>query len=493
MLATFLFLFSCWPGGIGSWFPEIYCAPKQHMQYSRQPSLTLTAKSYYVPKGILKEIFKLKFYILFLTMENSAPPSTARPKFTLHEDWVSVIIGSVIIVISLAWFVVPVPSYAWENGSAFGERVFAAGNLLNIVIQFIYVVVIAVAGAWLTGRPVKSFLYVFPLVYAVSVIALVIEGNSQVKALNLEAVIFSLTLGLLISNLFTLPEWFRAALSTELFVKIGLVLLGTRVIFSDILEAGSLGLIQALVVVLLVWYFAYWLCKKFNLDDELTMMISSAVSICGVSAAIATAGAIKGDNKKLSYVISLVLIIAIPMMIFMPMIANYFNFSQEVTGAWLGGSIDTTGAVVASGTLVGETALKISTIVKFSQNVMLGLAAFAISVYWTYTGKGDPESRVTKPTLNVIWERFPKFVLGFIGASLVFSFMLDPEVTALAKSSLKNIQTLWFVLAFTSIGLETRFSDMFNSANKKPLYAFVIAQTFNVIVTLIVAYILFSE
>src|SRR5690606_40776882 len=99
-----------------------------------------------------------------------------------------------------------------------------------------------------------------------------------------------------------------------------------------------------------------------------------AVSICGVSAAIATAGAIKGDTRKLSYVISLVLIIAIPMMIFMPMIANHFNFSEEVTGAWLGGSIDTTGAVVASGTLVGETALKVSTIVKFSQNVMLGIA-----------------------------------------------------------------------------------------------------------------------
>jgi uncharacterized membrane protein YadS len=132
-------------------------------------------------------------------------------------------------------------------------------------------------------------------------------------------------------------------------------------------------LIQALLVVTSVWYFAFWVCKKLKVDDEIAMMISSAVSICGVSAAIATAGAIKGDSKKLSYVISMVLITAIPMMIFMPIIANYFHFSQEVTGAWLGGSIDTTGAVVASGTLVGEAALKISTIVKFSQNVLLGL------------------------------------------------------------------------------------------------------------------------
>ena len=97
-----------------------------------------------------------------------------------------------------------------------------------------------------------------------------------------------------------------------------------------------MGLVQALVVVLSVWYFAYWICKRLKVDEELSMMISSAVSICGVSAAIATAGAIKGDTKKLSYVISLVLITAIPMMIVMPYVAKYFNFSQEVTGAGWG-------------------------------------------------------------------------------------------------------------------------------------------------------------
>jgi uncharacterized membrane protein YadS len=269
------------------------------------------------------------------------------------------------------------------------------------------------------------------------------------------------------------------------------VLLGTSIIFSDILKAGSLGLIQALIVVVSVWYFAYWLCKKFSIDDELTMMISSSVSICGVSAAIATAGAIKGDTKKLSYVISLVLITAIPMMIFMPLIANYFGFSQEVTGAWLGGSIDTTGAVVASGTLVGDAALKISTIVKFSQNVLLGLAAFAISVYWTYTGKGSG-SNVEKPTLGVIWERFPKFVIGFMLASLLFSFFVSADTVSNVKGSLKSIQTLWFVMAFTSIGLETKFSDLFNANSKRPLYAFLIAQLFNILVTLVIANLLFG-
>jgi len=300
-----------------------------------------------------------------------------------------------------------------------------------------------------------------------------------------------LCIGLIIGNLFRLPEWLRAALSTEMFVKVGLVLLGTTVIFGDILKAGSLGLIQALVVVLSVWSFAYWVSKKLKVDDEMTMMLSSAVSICGVSAAIATSGAIHGDSKKLSYVISLVLITAIPMMLLMPYAATLMGLSPAVTGAWLGGTIDTSGAVVAAGTIAGDEALKISTIVKFSQNVLLGIAAFAISVYWTYTKNDSEIVQTSKPSAGVIWERFPKFILGFLAASVIFSFVLNQESIDAMKGSLKSLQGLWFALAFTSIGLETRLADLFNADNRKPLYAFLIAQTFNVIITLIIACLLF--
>ena len=412
-------------------------------------------------------------------------------QFKWHEDWVTLILGFIIIALAISGVQASAPSYSWKTSGELFTKVFAAANVSKIGGQFILVYVITLIGSVLTGKSLRYVAIGFPAIFLITTIAVILAGNSEVKALNLEAVIFSLALGLLIGNLFHLPEWLKAALSTELFVKIGLVLLGTGIIFSDILKAGQLGLVQALIVVLSVWYFAFWLCKKLKLDDELSMMISSAVSICGVSAAIATAGAIKGDTKKLSYVISLVLITAIPMMIVMPYIAKYYGFSQEVTGAWLGGSIDTTGAVVASGSLVGERALEISTIVKFSQNVLLGLAAFAISVYWTYTKKGN-NTTVEKPTLALIWERFPKFVLGFVAASLLFSFVLDKTIVSNVKDSLKSIQTLWFVLAFTSIGLETRFSDLFNSQSKKPMYAFLIAQTFNVIITLIVAYFLFG-
>ncbi|MFH6995309.1 YeiH family protein [Flavobacterium sp. FlaQc-48] len=419
--------------------------------------------------------------------------STPTKTFNIHEDWTVVILGFIIIGISLFIFLPEVPVFKWSTGSDLFHDVFDFGNLKIIGLQFLYLISIGTLGAFLIGKSVKYFLLGFPVVYILTVLALIIAGNTEVKGLNLEAVIFSLAIGLAIGNFFKLPDWFRSALSTEVFVKIGLVLLGTSVIFSDILKAGSLGLIQALVVVLSVWYFAFWLCKKLKVDDELTMMISSAVSICGVSAAIATSGAIKGDSKKLSYVISIVLVTAIPMMIFMPIIAKYFNFPEEVTGAWLGGSIDTSGAVVASGSLVGETALKISTIVKFSQNVLLGIAAFAISVYWTYTHNNSAEAIASKPTLSVIWERFPKFVIGFIAASLLFSFLLTAETRDGVKDSLKNLQGIWFALAFTSIGLETNFKDLLRNNSRKPLYAFLIAQLFNVIITLLIAFLLFSK
>lgn len=416
--------------------------------------------------------------------------NTASRKAFLSEDWTVVVLGFIIILLALAGFIPASPVYGWNTGADFSKKLFSLENISLVGIQLVFVMAVAMLGAFLTGKPIRNYLVVFPTIYLLTICATILAGNKQIKALNLEAVIFSLLIGLLIGNMFRLPGWFRELLSTELFVKIGLILLGTSIIFGDILKAGSYGLLQAIVVVLSVWYFAYWVCQKLKIDRELTMMIASAVSICGVSAAIATAGAIKGDTKKLSYVISLVLITAIPMMIGMPFIARWLGLSQEVTGAWLGGTIDTTGAVVASGTLVGETALKISTIVKFSQNVLLGFAAFAISIYWTY--KRNPQQEQEAPTLRVIWDRFPKFVIGFIAASVLFSFFLDQAAINNVKDGLKNLQGLWFALAFTSIGLETNFSELLQTNNRKPLYAFLISQSFNIVVTLGIAYLLFS-
>jgi uncharacterized membrane protein YadS len=149
-------------------------------------------------------------------------------------------------------------------------------------------------------------------------------------------------------------------------------------------------------------------------------------------------------------------------------------------------------AVIASVFIVCETALKISTIVKFSQNVLLGIAAFVINIYWSYNNNPQWGRDTERPTLEVIWERFPKFVLGFVGASMIFSFVPSAKETSVVKDSMKSIQAPWFVLAFTSIELETKFSDLINRRNRKPMYAFLIVQDFNIVVTLVVAVLLFG-
>jgi uncharacterized integral membrane protein (TIGR00698 family) len=269
------------------------------------------------------------------------------------------------------------------------------------------------------------------------------------------------------------------------------VILGAGILFGEIIQAGFYGIVQAVLVVAAVWYFTWWVAKKMKVDDDFAAVLSSAVSICGVSAAIATGGAIKADGKKISYVTSIVLICAIPMMILQPMIAKWFGMSDIVAGAWLGGTLDTSGSVVAAGALISEAAMKTGVIVKMSQNVLIGVAAFVLSIIWTLKACKIEGSQET-PKASEIWNRFPKFVLGFLIASLLFSFVVDPKIVGATKSMLGGLRTWWFALAFTCIGLETNFGDIAKMEGGRPAAAFLIGQGFNIIWTLILAWLIFG-
>ncbi len=232
-----------------------------------------------------------------------------------------------------------------------------------------------------------------------------LAGNGLFVNWGIEYVIFALLLGLLISNTIGTPEWLKPAVQTEFFIKTGLVILGASLLFMEVLQAGALGIAQAVLVVFVVWYACFWLCRKLRVDDEFGAMLSTAVSICGVSAAIAACGAIQGDKKKLSYVTSLVLIVAVPMMIVMPWIAKSTGMDDLVAGAWLGGTLDTSASVVAAGALISEAAMKTGVIVKFSQNALIGVAAFMLAIWWAFRlGAASGE----RPSAGVIWERFPE-------------------------------------------------------------------------------------
>jgi uncharacterized integral membrane protein (TIGR00698 family) len=368
------------------------------------------------------------------------------------------------------------------------DKVISGDNILLAVYIFIAYLIIGMIGMALMGNPVGQFIAGFPLVFIISWLALFLAGNYTIHEYGLEYVLFCLFIGLAVSNFFGVPNWLMAAVRTEFYIKIGLVILGARVLFGVILKAGFLGMIQALMVVTVVWYSCWWLCKKMDIDDEFSAMLSSAVSICGVSAAIATAGAVKGDPKKLSYVTSIVLICAVPMMVLMPIISKTFGIPDAVAGAWLGGSLDTSGSVVAAGALISDLAMKVGVTVKMSQNVLIGVAAFILSVVWTMKGVKEGE----QVSLWEIWYRFPKFVLGFLASSILFSFILSENIIKGVGKPIQSLEVWWFALAFTSIGLETRFTDIATLGGGRPALAFLIAQAFNIIWTLILAFLLFG-
>lgn len=386
------------------------------------------------------------------------------------EDWVSTIIGALILVL-----VVLLPSVMQSN------------LYMSLVIA-----ILAYLGYLFMGNRDKGvFLISFAVIYLLAQLAGYIAGLSGIKTIGLESVFFAVLIGLLIRNTVGLPKWLAPAVKSEYYIKAGLVILGSSILFNEIMRAGALGMVQAVIVVFSVWYFSFWVSTRaFKIDREMSMLLSSSVSICGVSAAIATSGAIKGDPKKLSFVISLVLIVAIPMMYLLPYLAKWMGISEEVAGAWLGGTIDTTAAVVASGKFIGETAEQYSVIIKSAQNVLLGVAAFAISIYWSYKGTNTE----IRPTGKVLWERFPKFVLGFLIASLVFSFAFDAGIgKSLSRVANSGPRGLLFSLAFVCIGLETDFRYIFKKENARYIWSFLLAQGFNVILTLIVAWLLFSN
>ena len=364
-------------------------------------------------------------------------------------------------------------------------------NLSKVVSIGIAWLVVATLGMWLIGGKVApGFLIGFPIVFALAWFARFLAGNGLFIDYGIEYVIFALFLGLLISNTVGVPEWMKPAVQTEFYIKTGLVVLGTALLLLEILQYGALGIVQAVIVVFFVWYFCFWLCRKLKVDDDFAAMLSSSVAICGVSAAIATCGAIAGDKKKLSYVTSLVLICAVPMMVIQPWVIKTFGIPEIVGGAWLGGTLDTSATVVAAGALVSDAAMKVGVIVKFAQNALIGVAAFILVVWWTFKAGAAPGGE--KPSAGIIWERFPKFVLGFIVASAVFSFLIPAEMVSGTKGAFGEFRTWWFAMAFLCIGLETRFGDLLTMEGGRPALAFVTAQIFNIFFTLILAYIIFG-
>jgi len=247
------------------------------------------------------------------------------------------------------------------------------------------------------------------------------------------------------------------------------------------------------VLISTVFLVAWWVGGRLGLDPKLRAVLAAAVSICGVSAAIAAAGAVAARKEQLAYVASLVILFALPSIFIVPWLATTLGLDAVVAGAWIGGNIDTTAAVTAAGAIVGDEALQIAAIVKQTQNALMGVVAVLLTAYFVFRVERVPGASVG---LGAIWQRFPKFVLGFIAASAIATLYVGAaadskaasDVVAVAGSSLR---TWFFILAFVCIGVEFRPSAL-REAGARPVAVFAAATVVNLALALVLATLLFS-
>jgi uncharacterized integral membrane protein (TIGR00698 family) len=353
------------------------------------------------------------------------------------------------------------------------------------------------AAAWVVAGLIVVLGLAFATQYLNKYVPRWLTGTSLASiAKSVEYPIYAIVLGLLgnlILTVFRLRDRLSSAFRTEFFIKTGLVLLGLSINLNLLVTAAGPAIIQALVLITGVFGFTWWIAGKLGLDDKLRALLASAVSICGVSAAIAAAGAVRARREQLAYAASLVILFALPSIFLLPYLADVFGLSDAVAGAWIGGNIDTTAAVTAAGTLAGENALKIATIVKVTQNALIGVVAIALTAYFAFKVEKTPGA--ARPHLSELWHRFPKFVLGFIAASILgtwYATSVSAAENTAAQAVATNLRTWFLVLAFVSIGLEFRLTAL-REAGWRPIAVFASATVVNIGLALALASVLFAN
>lgn len=314
---------------------------------------------------------------------------------------------------------------------------------------------------------------------------------------SIEFPVYAILVGLaggVVLRLLGLRERLNMAFRTEFFIKTGLVLLGASINLAIIAQAAGPAIAQSAILITCVFLATWFLAGLLGLDLKLRAILAASVSICGVSAAIAAAGAVSAKKEQLAYVASLVIVFALPSIFIQPWMAQQLGLSQSVAGAWIGGNIDTTAAVAAAGSIVGDDALKIATIVKTTQNALMGVVAFALAAYFVYRVEKTPGASVS---LSTLWTRFPKFILGFIAASAIATWYINTAVdqkaaTDTLKVAGNDLRIWFFVLAFVCIGLEFRVTSL-REAGIRPVIVFAGATVLNLVLALVLASFFFAN
>jgi len=411
------------------------------------------------------------------------------------EDWWAVWIGLLILLLGVAKWLPSLPKIAkWATVAKSFPA--GAGTFGTALLLFVFILVLTLIGVAFIGKGIRRYVPGFLVVFVLAFLAMWLGKFDPFVKWGLETVLWALALGLIVSNIWRIPEWLKAAVQIEFFIKIGLVLLGAEILFSTIVKGGAIGIGQALLVVTAVWFLAYWIARKLGLTESFASVMATGLSICGVSAAIAAGSASKANPKHTGYVISLILLVAMPMLVGMPLLVKALGLPPQMGGAWIGSTVDTTAATVAAATIVDpKIGLQVGSLVKMSQNVLIGFAAFFIAIWSAFSLERKADA-AEKPQAIEIWYRFPKFILGFVLASVIFSLIVEPAMGAKTTSAIlgltKGYREWFFTLAFLSIGLETRFKDLITVGGGRPALAFITAQVGNILWALLIVWILWS-
>ncbi len=422
------------------------------------------------------------------------------------EDWLAVWIGFIIIAIGCIAVLTDAFDFSaakfgtwhwWENVE---EKKTLASQFngafwIKMLRTFLVLGILFTIGIKLIGEKVGKFVPAFIVLIILSAIVRMVSAECTLK-MYLEWAFWALLIGLLISNTIGTPEWLKPAIKTEFYIKTGLVIMGFSVLFSNIAKFGPYGLgiawIVTPIVIIFMWWFGTKVLKIGN--KPLVITLASATSVCGTSAAIATGAAAKAKKEDLSLAISISIIFTILMMVFEPMIIRACGMNQLMGGALIGGTVDSTGAVVLAGNALGEEAEQAAVLVKSIQNILIGFIAFFVAIFFATKVDKTGDAKVGA---GEIWNRFPKFIIGFFVASLVASFVVQPLTDGATVKAINGVLDQYknwaFVLAFTSIGLDTNFKTLFKQMQGgKVLWLYIIGQLFNIALTLFAVWLLLS-
>ncbi len=274
---------------------------------------------------------------------------------------------------------------------------------------------------------------------------------------NIEYVLWAILLGLLVSNAFGDDRFFtvfKPGIGTyEMFLKIGIILLGSRFILADVLKLGGVSLVMVAIELGMAIVLMTWLGKKFGLPPKLISLLAVGSSVCGVSAIIATEGAIDADEKDSSTAIAVILSTGALALFTFPWIGHLLHLGNSVFGLWAGLGVDNTAEAVATGALYSDAAGKIAVLAKTARNATIGFIVLGYALYWAKQGLAKEIGNKG----SFLWKKFPKFVLGFLAVSLLASMgTFDHNQLA----SLANLSRWAFLFTFAGVGLKTNVRDM---------------------------------